>query len=414
MQTKTLAKKLIAFVSENAYIQVLITKGALYLRTTFSLILLLFIALNLYIGWHGALILTTFSLSIPSTLYWTLFGFLVVSYPLGRFIPGPIGRFLKVIGSYYLAIFELSLLLFLLNDILTVIFRFFDVPQTTYQPALNITILLTLFILLSWGSWNAWRPIKRTYSITIDKAGPNEQPLRIAMVSDLHLGNIVGNRHLRKLVKRVNDMQPDLILLVGDVLDDVIEPFMRNRMTETLQQLRAPLGVYAVLGNHEYIGRNIDQYVAAMKEIGIPVLRDETVLLQNGLYLVGRKDKMAERVDPQGRKTVEALLSSLDSQKPIIVMDHQPAQLNEALEAGADLLLSGHTHRGQIAPNHLITRRLFELDWGYLHKEQMHVVVSSGFGTWGPPIRLGSRCEYIELIIHFQQKNDKNKSFVLK
>lgn len=358
--------------------------------------------------------LSTFSLSISSALYWTLFWLLAFSYPLGRFIPGPMGRFLKVIGSYYLAIFELSLLLFLLGDILTVIFRLCEVPEITYQPALNLTILLTLLILLSWGSWNAWRPTKRTYHITIDKAGQTEQPLKIAMVSDLHLGNIVGNRHLYKLVQRVNDMQPDLILLVGDVLDDVIEPFLRNRMTETLQQLRAPLGVYAVLGNHEYIGRNIDQYVAAMKEIGIPVLRDETVLLQNGLYLVGRKDKMAEHVDPQGRLSVEELLASLDQQRPIIVMDHQPAQLNQALQAGADLLLSGHTHRGQIAPNHLITRRLFELDWGYLHKEQMHVVVSSGFGTWGPPIRLGSRCEYIELMVHFQQRDDKNDSTVLE
>jgi predicted MPP superfamily phosphohydrolase len=382
----------------------LLKKGVPYLRTIFSLVLLLFLALNLYIGWHGVLMLSTFSLSISPVLYWTLFWLLAFSYPLGRLIPGPVGRFLKVIGSYYLAIFELSLLLFLLNDILTVIFRFCDVPQTTYQPALSVTILLTLLLLLFWGSWNAWRPIKRTYHITIDKESPSKQSLRIAMVSDLHLGNIVGNHHLRKLVQRVNDMQPDLILLVGDVLDDVIEPFLRNRMADTLQQLRAPLGVYAVLGNHEYIGRNIDQYVAAMKEIGIPVLRDETVLLQNGLYLVGRKDKMAERVDPQGRMSVKELLSSLDRQRPIIVMDHQPAQLNQALQAGADLLLSGHTHRGQIAPNHLITRRLFELDWGYLHKEQMHVVVSSGFGTWGPPIRLGSRCEYIELMVHFRKE----------
>ncbi|MGO4274331.1 metallophosphoesterase, partial [Paenibacillus sp. TAF58] len=128
---------------------------------------------------------------------------------------------------------------------------------------------------------------------------------------------------------------------------------------------------------------------------------DETVHVKERLYIVGRKDKAAERT-PDGREALAALLEGTDSKQPIIVMDHQPYHLDKAADAGADVMLSGHTHRGQMAPNHLITRRLFELDWGYLRKGNLHAIVSSGFGTWGPPIRLGSRSEIIELTIHFK------------
>jgi predicted MPP superfamily phosphohydrolase len=139
-----------------------------------------------------------------------------------------------------------------------------------------------------------------------------------------------------------------------------------------------------------------------MNKIGIKVLRDETVEIAGALYVAGRKDKTAESADPSGRLKVSDLLSPLDLDKPVILMDHQPTKFQQAAEAGADILLSGHTHRGQFFPNHLLTKRLFELDWGYMRKGAMHVIVSSGFGTWGPPIRIGSRSEIIQLEISFE------------
>jgi predicted MPP superfamily phosphohydrolase len=197
------------------------------------------------------------------------------------------------------------------------------------------------------------------------------------------------------MVREINGMQPDIILLAGDVLDDSIEPFIRNNMSEQLKQLKARHGVYAVLGNHEYYGGSIDEYTTLMRSIGIQVLQDEVVETA-GIYIVGRKDKTAESM-PGGRKSVAALLDNLDHTRPVIMMDHQPTGFDLAAKAGVDVLLSGHTHRGQIAPNHFITKRLFELDWGYLLKDKLHVVVSSGYGTWGPPIRLASRSELIRL-----------------
>lgn len=196
-------------------------------------------------------------------------------------------------------------------------------------------------------------------------------------------------------------IKPDLILLAGDVLDDVIEPFIRNRMAERLGRLAAPLGVYAVLGNHEYYGGHIEEYVERMAALGIPVLRDERATPGGILNVVGRKDKAAESMDPQGRKPVAELLKGVDRSLPIILMDHQPYGYAADEEAGVDIVVSGHTHRGQFAPNHWVTGRLFELDWGYLRKGRMHAVVSSGYGTWGPPVRLASRSEIVHLSVTF-------------
>jgi predicted MPP superfamily phosphohydrolase len=173
-------------------------------------------------------------------------------------------------------------------------------------------------------------------------------------------------------------------------------------MADTMKKLKAPLGVFAVLGNHEYFGGHIEEYIKRLEDIGIRVLRDETVLVADSFYLVGRKDKAAESFTSEGRLPLTKLVSSLNRTLPILVMDHQPHhRLDEAAASGIDLLMSGHTHRGQMAPNHMITRRIFELDWGYARKGTMHAIVSSGFGTWGPPIRIGSRSEIVEITITF-------------
>ncbi|MCL6458908.1 MAG: metallophosphoesterase, partial [Gorillibacterium sp.] len=338
-------------------------------------------------------------------LYWTLLGLFAFAYLIGRspFLQGRTTRFLKVVGSYYFAIMEFSIILLPLANLAAWILKRSGADSTRYIPLIGSIILLIFLILLLWGSRNAWSPVIRTYDFHVDKQAKGMKELRVAVASDIHLGNIVGNRYLGKLVSRINALQPDLILLPGDIIDDDIEPFIRNKMSTVMKGLKAKHGVYAVLGNHEYYGGHIDSYTKEMNSIGVKVLFDETILVNDAFYVAGRKDKTAEGRGLEGRLTIAALLEPLDQAKPIIVMDHQPYRFDLASEAGADVLLSGHTHRGQFAPNHWVTRRLFELDWGYLLKNKLHVIVSSGYGTWGPPIRLGSRSEIIELVIHFRE-----------
>nr|WP_157335776.1 metallophosphoesterase [Paenibacillus lutrae] len=367
------------------------------------LFLLLYLGLNFYIGLHGILLLAYWQVGIPPVLYWTLFTLLALAYVLGRspLVPGAPGRFLKVIGSYYFAVFEFAVILIPLGDLSIWLMKTAGVSPDVYIPAVSTAVLAVLVFLLAKGYWNAWTPIVRTYRIRVNKKAGDLGQMRVAVASDIHMGNIVGKRHLRRLVTRVNAMKPDLILLPGDLIDDDIEPYIRNGMSEVLEQLQSRLGIYAVLGNHEYYGGHVEEHVKQMERIGIRVLRDEVVPIGEMFYVAGRKDKTAETFEPAGRLAVDALLSDLDKNKPILLMDHQPYHFSKAAAAGADVLLCGHTHRGQFAPNHWITGRLFELDWGYLLKDNLHVVVSSGYGTWGPGIRIASRSEIIELVIDF-------------
>ncbi len=367
-----------------------------------SLLLTVYAAINFYIGWHITEWSAAVGLGYSPYGFWIPFALIAYGFVLGRIpLPDPlrpIGRLLKVAGSIYIFVMEIGLLLFLLADAVRLALWLTTGVSNGYIVVSGSVVLGLIAVLLLVGSRNAWSPVIRSHELQIDKfadGGPTEWT--IAVASDIHLGNLVGRKHLHRLVERMNAMEPDLILLPGDVIDDSIEPYLRNRMGEVLGRLQAKHGVYAVLGNHEYYGGHIDRYAEEMKSLGIRVLQDEMVEIDGKLYVAGRKDKTVEASGPDGRLAVRELLQAADLRKPVVLMDHQPTQFAKAAEAGADVLLSGHTHRGQFWPNHLFTRRLFELDWGYMRKDAMHVVVSSGFGSWGPPIRLGSRSEIIRL-----------------
>lgn len=374
------------------------------------LMLLVLGLVNFYIGWHLRVLLGVWVPGISAAAYWPIFFIIALAYVIGR-VPlpkalKPAGRLFKVIGSYYLACMEFAVIMLPLTDLLYGGLSLAGVGHSAFVTEAGTTLVALLAVFLLWGSRNAWSTVVRSHRLHIDKSIGTSVPLTVAVASDLHLGNIVGNRHLRRMVSEINAMNPDIVLLAGDVLDDSIEPFVRNKMDQQLKQLKARYGVYAVLGNHEYYGGSIARYTEVMKKIGIKVLQDE-VVEATGVYIVGRKDKTAEAM-PGGRMSVDALVDGLDRSKPVIMMDHQPTGFDAAARAGVDVLLSGHTHRGQIAPNHWITRRLFELDWGYLLKEKLHVIVSSGYGTWGPPIRLASRSELIKLEIRLNGSMDYN------
>jgi predicted MPP superfamily phosphohydrolase len=396
---------------------------------------IVYFTLNIYVAWHGLLLLDLSGLRSWEWLYWIVVSFVAFAYILTRmpFVRGRAQHILQWIGSWYMGVFYFSILLLPLMDGLYWVMTHF-VFADSKVTILSLTVFYTLIlsILLARGYWNARTPIVRKHEISLavsDKnfdSLANPQPitkqektcLKVIVASDLHLGHLVNRNQLQKLLAIVNQSQPDLILLPGDVVDDDPHAFVETGMSEIMREIAAiaRLGCYAVLGNHEYYGRQIEQYVKIMSSVGVQVLRDEYVVIEHEqhiagplFYLVGRKDFTAEQFARsgvgQGRLSVKNLLAQLPqdipNKIPVVMMDHQPRRFDLAVEAGVNLLLCGHTHRGQFAPNHLLTRRLFELDWGYLKKDTMHVLVSSGFGTWGPPLRLASRSEVLELILEF-------------
>ncbi|MEK8132171.1 metallophosphoesterase [Paenibacillus filicis] len=370
------------------------------------IVLLVFFGLNAYIAWNGYRYWQVALPGAPDLVYGIIYAVLAFAYLaamlLHRALPYWLYKPLKTVGSYGLGVVFYGLLLTPIAHLvgwLMVKAGLASDQAILIAGSVELAVLVFLFLK---GSWNAWNPIIRRYDLEVAKRAGGREELRIVVASDLHLGTTIGKRHIAKLTKRVAELSPDLVLLPGDVLDDSFEPFVREGMAEEMGKLKAPLGVYAVLGNHEYIGGHIADYVAQMREIGIDVLLDRVELVDGSIYIAGRKDHAVERFVGEGRIPVGELLAEADQTKPIILLDHQPHKLGAAMEAGVDLMLSGHTHRGQMMPNHWITRRLFELDWGYLRKGAMHAVVSSGFGFWGPPIRLGSRSEVLDIRIAFR------------
>ena len=368
---------------------------------------LVFGSLNFYIGWHLWGVLQDWVPISFGWVYWVMFWFLALSYIIGRVctvsLPGRFSTQLTVLGSYWLAGMYYLVIILLLVDLARILDnRIGFLPEAMKNPqlvALGVT-LLAVGILL-YGSWNAHHPRITKYNLEIPKTAGDLNELHIVAVSDVHLGPIVHNGRLRHMVDMVNSLQPDLVLLPGDIIDENVKPFLEQKMPDTLKQLNPKYGIYAALGNHEYMGGHVEATVHHLEEAGVRVLRDRWVLVADSFYVVGRDEAMGRHMGRSPRKPLSEILAGIDHTKPLIMIDHQPVGLGEADRNGVDLQVSGHTHLGQLFPNQLVTDRLFENDYGYLKKDNLQVIVSAGYGTWGPPIRIGNTPEIVHICVRF-------------
>lgn len=350
------------------------------------IILVIYFLLCLYVGYHGWIWIKSTFKRKNKMIYIIILIFLSLSIFMERIFTT---KTLAFVSGMWMVIIGYSMILLPIINIIYFVFKKKGVR------ILGAIILVFFMFVFTYGSYLAWTPVVRTHEITLNKKA-NMDELTIFVVSDLHLGELIGKRHLEKLVRIVDERQPDIVMIPGDIINDNIGPFLKENMGEVLAELRAPLGVYAVSGNHDYYGGDIEQIFVEMDKAGITMLGDEMVQIDESLYIIGRNDKT-----DNDRKSIKELMKGIDRQQSIIMLDHQPIALSEANENGIDILLSGHTHRGQIAPANIITGLLYENDWGYLQKGNLHSIVTSGFGFWGPPFRIGSQSEVVELKVKF-------------
>ncbi len=234
------------------------------------------------------------------------------------------------------------------------------------------------------GLYWAYSPIVKSETIKVDKK--IEKPIKIAMVSDLHLGTFFGNDQLEKLNKIIEEEKPDAIVIAGDIMDDDMVMYKKRNMGETLSKLSAPLGVYATMGNHD---RDAQEIVDEVKKAGIIPLFDESVELNKDVTLVGRKDRSVSR----DRLDTADLLKSVNLNKTIVLVDHQPDAIDYHSTLPINVQLSGHTHHGQMWPINYITERIYTLDYGYKEINSRHFFTSAGYGFWGPPFKTTARSE---------------------
>ena len=310
----------------------------------------------------------------------------------------------NIVGGFWLAFMLYGFLFFLLSDIILLILRIPGIIHGDnifiFRKWSFINIASASTLLIVGGFINAIIPVTKEYNITINKPAGNVKTLRIAAVSDIHLGSIIRKRSLKKMSSIINDLKPDLVLLLGDIVDGEIGPVLRGDLLQYFTCPKCIDGLYAITGNHEFIG-GAARTIPYIESKGIRILKDEMVILDGGIQLIGRIDRDSFRFYGKDRMPLGELMKQADTTRPVILLDHQPFHLDESAKYGVDLELSGHTHNGQMWPLNYVTAMIYELSYGYLKKGNTYFIVSSGYGLWGPRVRSGSRSEVLVINITF-------------
>ncbi len=293
-------------------------------------------------------------------------------------------------SALHLMAFWLVVLMYTIFAALTVVLLYWLLrkwlPESVLGRVLRIGGLAVFAGVFGVSVYNAYTPVVRHASITLDK--PLAQPLRIGLASDLHIGSFFGANQLDKLSDIMHHEKVDMIMLAGDIMDDSIDVYLDEHMQPSMMKLRAPLGTYAVLGNHDLLGWQ-EQIYDELTKAGIKVLNDEAVPLDDGrLWLIGRLDDNAKN-----RLPIDKLLLQVEPGKPVILMEHRPTEIVPHSRLPIDIQFSGHTHNGQIFPANLLAAHLNRLAYGYEKIGLGHYFVTSGYGFWGVPLRLGSQSE---------------------
>ena len=356
----------------------------------------------------------------------TVFYTLVALTPLTGFLirkPAFLHRILKITSNYFLGIFMYILMVLLSIDIIRLFLKYVVhaswIQSRIVFAAVGACCICVVIIISFSGIYHA-KHIKVTpYKITVDKSAPDMDSLKIVLLADTHFGYNSGAVHAQEIVDKINEQNPDLVCIAGDIFDNeydaVREP---EKISEILRTIRSKYGVYACWGNHDLnepilAGFTFKHKKEDSKQLkdprmkrflqnsNIQLLEDEAVLIDNSFYVVGRKDaSLVEKIEEK-RKTPAQLTQKLDKNKTIIVIDHQPKELQDIADAGVDLDLCGHTHDGQTFPGNFTVKFLWENPCGYLQKGSMHNIVTSGSGVWGPAMRVGTDSEICTIDLTF-------------
>ena len=376
-------------------------------RIIFGVIFIIsfYVGTNFYIGRRIFQWLSLLFPNINGTIYAGIYIFfassLIIEYlPLPSIIKG----ILRWIGAHWMGIFVYLLILFLVSDLVILLGSIVKIipnpmPQNIRFYAGLVAILLTTG-LVSYGIYNANQIKYASYDIQT-KETTFSANMKIVLIADLHLGAVNSEKRLESIVQGINNLEPDIVCIAGDIFNDDFNA-LRNpdEAIDLLKSIKATYGVYACLGNHDG-GNTFNEMISFLEQSNIKLLNDEYVIIDERLVLFGRVDP-----SPIGgfgelkRKDITEIIASLDTNMPVVVMDHSPSNI-EQYGGEVDLVIAGHTHRGQIFPFNLITNAIFVVDYGHYQKDadSPHVIVTSGVGTWGMPMRVGTNSEIVSILL---------------
>ena len=349
--------------------------------------------------------------------------FFAVSAIVGFLLPsGSMRRLFINIGNYWLGFLLYLFLTIMIADIIRLILKRhgkLSKSKLFSKRGYFINGIICLIIISSlciYGVINAHKIHSTYYDININKSN-YKSDMKVVLVSDLHIGYSIGIKDIGNMVNLINKENADLVIIAGDIYDNNFDGIQNpDEMIRILKSIKSKNGVYAVYGNHDVNEKTLAGFTFNYneKKISLPemdnlleksnikLLRDETVLINDSLYLIGRRDA-SKPGDVKSRKSIEELIENIDKVKPIFLIDHQPREIKKISNNGIDLDLSGHTHGGQLFPLNIIMKLMWKNGNGYKKYNNMNSVVTSGVGLYGPNMRIGTKAEVVTINVHFNE-----------
>lgn len=348
--------------------------------------------------------------------------FFASSFIVGFFLPF---RSIKIVGNYWLGVVQYILLFVIWFDLIRIILLKWKLINEKIIHARKTFILVGILCFLVVGAFSTYgvihakKIVVNSYQVQIDKKVDKFSNLKVALVSDLHFGYNSSLSHVKKMVKLINESDPDVVVIAGDIFDNSYEAIYEpDKIIQEIKKIKTKYGVYAVYGNHDIDEKilagftfswkknknlNDPRMTSFLEKANVKLLRDESLLIDDSFYLVGRIDYHKYGMEVEKRKTIEELVSSFDKSKPIILIDHEPYELEKIAKVGVDLDLSGHTHNGQMFPSNVFIKFIWKNPHGLLKVDNMYSAVTSGVGVYGPNMRVGTTAEVMVLYLSFKK-----------
>ena len=328
---------------------------------------------------------------------------------------------IRRISTYWIGIMLYSLLYVVLFDLLRLIAKHTKLKNTLLFSRGSVISIGSVVVACAvatclYGIFNARNIKVNEYSVTVNKSCGSDKHLKAVLVADLHMGYAIGVDHITNMVEKINQQDADIVIIAGDIFDNSYDGMDDPEgIKAQLRSIKSKYGVYAVYGNHDIdekilMGFTFDWGVKHlhsekmtnfMKVCNIKLINDESVLINDEFYLVGRRDTDKPGTEDGTRAEISELTKDLDKTKPIFVLSHEPDELQKTADAGADIDFSGHTHDGQLFPGNLTIGLFWENPCGMIKKDNMYSIVTSGVGVYGTFMRVGTDAEICSVDIDF-------------
>lgn len=328
---------------------------------------------------------------------------------------------IRRISTYWIGIMLYSLLYVVLFDLLRLIAKHTKLKNTLLFSRGSVISIGSVVVACAvatclYGIFNARNIKVNEYSVTVNKSCGSDKHLKAVLVADLHMGYAIGVDHITNMVEKINQQDADIVIIAGDIFDNSYDGMDDPEgIKAQLKSIKSKYGVYAVYGNHDidekilmgftfdWGGKQLhnEKMTNFMKECNIKLINDESVLINDEFYLVGRRDTDKPGTEDGTRAEISELTKDLDKTKPIFVLSHEPDELQKTVDAGADIDFSGHTHDGQLFPGNLTIGLFWENPCGMIKKDNMYSIVTSGVGVYGTFMRVGTDAEICSVDIDF-------------